>query len=85
MNFTNVFEIMDDKIIVLMCNIIDVSLRKADAMNTIKVKYAWLYPHITNDVWNTYYKIYLNRKNIENNTLIEDEMQYAALIDMLHS
>ena len=60
-----------------MCNIIDVSLTKADAMNTIKTKYAWLYPHITNDVWNTYYKIYLNRKN---NTLIEeDEIQYALL------
>ena len=77
MKFTKVFEIMDDKIIVLMCNIIDASLTKADAMNTIKTKYAWLYPHINTSVWNTYYKIYLNRKN---NTLIEeDEIQYALL------
>ena len=53
---------MSEKVKKIMSAVIDVSITKEQAMEVLRVKYEWLYPYITNGVWDDHYGLYLKSK-----------------------
>jgi hypothetical protein len=53
---------MSEKVKKIMATVIDVSITKEHAMEVLRVKYDWLYPYITESVWDDHYRLYLKSK-----------------------
>ena len=53
---------MSEKVKKIMSAVIDASITKEQAMEVLRVKYEWLYPYITNGVWDDHYGLYLKSK-----------------------
>ena len=51
-----------EKVNKIMAIVIDASITKEQAMEVLRVKYEWLYPYITNGVWDDHYGLYLKSK-----------------------
>ena len=50
---------MCDKVRRIVHNVIACSITKKHAMEVLKIKHKWLYPYITESVWNEHYALYL--------------------------
>lgn len=55
---------MCEKVKKIMAIVIDCCITKEDAMEVLRVKYDWLYPYITEAVWNEHYSLYMNSKGL---------------------
>jgi len=53
-----------EKVNKIMAIVIDASITKEQAMEVLRVKYEWLYPYITNGVWDDHYRLYLKSKGV---------------------
>lgn len=53
---------MSEKVKKIMAAVIDANITKENAMEVLRVKYDWLYPYITNGVWDDHYGLYLKSK-----------------------
>ena len=61
---------MSEKVKKIMWAVIDCSVSKEHAMYTLRIKYAWLYPYITPEVYKEHHDLYLASKM---NTCMPDE------------
>jgi len=51
---------MSEKVKKIMWAVIDCSITKEQAMATLRIKYAWLYPYITPEVYKQHHDLYLS-------------------------
>ena len=54
-----------EKVKKIMWAVIDCSITKEQAMTTLKIKYAWLYPYITPEVYKEHHDLYLKSKGYD--------------------
>jgi hypothetical protein len=55
---------MSEKVKNIMATVIDCSITREMAMEVLRVKYDWLYPYVTNGVWDEHYGLYLKSKGL---------------------
>ena len=55
---------MSEKVKKIMAAVIDCSITREMAMEVLRVKYDWLYPYVTNGVWDEHYGLYLKSKGL---------------------
>jgi len=55
---------MSEKVKNIMAAVIDCSITREMAMEVLRVKYDWLYPYVTNGVWDEHYGLYLKSKGL---------------------
>jgi len=60
---------MSEKVKKIMWAVIDCSITKEQAMATLRIKYAWLYPYITPEVYKQHHDLYLSSNGYEEETL----------------
>ena len=56
---------MCEKVKKIMWAVIDCSITKEHAMSTLRIKYAWLYPYITPEVYKQHHDLYLKSKGYD--------------------
>jgi hypothetical protein len=56
---------MSEKVKKIMWAVIDCSITKEQAMATLRIKYAWLYPYITPEVYKQHHDLYLSSNGYE--------------------
>lgn len=56
---------MCEKVRKIMWCVIDGSITKEQAMATLRIKYAWLYPYITPEVYKEHHDLYLKSKGYD--------------------
>ena len=56
---------MSEKVKKIMWAVIDCSITREQAMATLRIKYAWLYPYITPEVYKEHHDLYLASKGYD--------------------